>query len=131
MSSYDSNYDSEKSVKKYLSCPARCNAPKCVSLQFPPENSASNINNMEYGGIEPINSSSMRYNFEKRMQILFAQETEVNGVSAGGGEYVFPIYKTYRKNYLHQRNTDFGYQKLKQAYGIGNEGQCKIHYEDY
>ena len=48
MSSYDSIYDSEKSVKKYLTCPARCNAPKCVSLQFPPENLAASINNMEY-----------------------------------------------------------------------------------
>lgn len=125
------SYDSISNLKKNMSCPSRCNPPRCIPVQFQEERHAFNVNNMEYGGINPINTSSMRENFSERMRLLFELETEGKGVSAGGGEYVFPIYKTYKNHYIHQKPSDYGYQKMKDAYGSRNGGTCKIHYEDY
>ncbi len=92
---------------------------------------ASNITNEQYGNIQTITSSTMRKNYAERIKYIMNDNSNEVGLSAGGGEYVIPNYK-HRYDQFHKHNCfDFGYQKLRNAYGNGNNGQCKIHYEDY
>ncbi len=105
--------------------------PENYLSPFPAIKYASNTRNGQYGNIRDITVSTMRRNYFERIKYIMNDNTNEVGISAGGGNYVIPSYKHHDDQFYRNNCSDFGYQQLKNAYGNGNEGQCKIHYEDY
>ena len=109
-----------------------CNkVKKDFTSPFPTIKTAFSNKNDEYGNIQTITSNTMRQNYRQRIEYIMNDNTNEVGVSSGGGEYIVPNYKHHFKQFYKPDCENFGLQKFKNAYGKGNDGQCKIHYEDY
>ena len=105
--------------------------PTIFITPFPTTKYTSNKINEEYGNIREITSSTMRQNYAERIKYIMNDNSNETGISAGGGEYIVPNYKHHYEQFHRKNCSSFGHQKLKNAYGYNNNGQCKIHYEDY
>lgn len=92
---------------------------------------ASNNYNEQYGNIQTVTNSTMRRNYAERIKYIMNDNSNEVGLSSGGGEYVVPNYKHHYEQFYKTDCNAFGYQKLENAYCKGNNGQCKIHWEDY
>ena len=127
-----SSDDNDEIMKKSLEKICKCNqmANTC-STPFYQTKYASNSINDEYGNIKPVTYSAMRQNYRERIEHIMNDVSNEVGLSAGGGEYIVPNYKSHFQQFYRPNCDMQGRQKFKNAYGRGNEGQCKIHYEEY